>query len=142
MEVLVRSEWRIRVAVDADELGRDALPHLRLVLGLGQQDQPGMRVHVDEPGADDAAGGVDHPGALDPLQVAAQDPEALPLHPDGAVEARVARAVDDQAPANQEIEHRALLWRAAARILQESRPSRDHRGDSAVVSQFDLLQGQ
>jgi hypothetical protein len=41
-------------------------------------------VHVDEPGADHAAGGVDDALGLDARRVAAQDADALVLDGDGA----------------------------------------------------------
>jgi hypothetical protein len=104
-EVIVGVERGVGVAVDADQLRSDALTDLRLVLRLGEDHQPGVRVHVDEPGADHAAGGVDDAPGLDAGRVAAQDADALVLDGDGAVEARVARAVDDEPSADEQVEH-------------------------------------
>jgi hypothetical protein len=59
MQILARLERRVRVAVDADELGGDALAHLGLVARLLQDRQARVRVHVDEARGDDVAGGVD-----------------------------------------------------------------------------------
>src|SRR5262249_28937401 len=85
-------------AGEAERLGGVALPDLRLVLRLGEDHQPGVRVHVDEPGTDHAPGGVDDAPGLDARRVAAQDADALVLDGDGAVEARGARAVDESPP--------------------------------------------
>ena len=54
-------ERRVAVAVDADDLGRDALADLGLVGGSARIISPEWRVEVDEPGRDDLAGGVDRP---------------------------------------------------------------------------------
>ena len=55
-KVLVRGEGRIGIAVDSHELGGNALPDLGMVLRLGEDDETGVGVHVDEPGADHLAG--------------------------------------------------------------------------------------
>ena len=47
------------VAVDADDLGRDALADLGLVARLGEDHQAAVAVQVDEAGSDDLAGGID-----------------------------------------------------------------------------------
>jgi len=57
------------------------------------------------PGADHAAGGVDDAPGLDARRVAAQDADALFLDGDGAVETRIARAVDDETSADEQVEH-------------------------------------
>src|SRR5262245_63233462 len=61
IEVVLAGERRVAVAVDADDLGRDALANLRLVARIGEDHQPRVRVKVDEPGRDDLAGRVDRP---------------------------------------------------------------------------------
>src|SRR5215472_2021663 len=48
-------------------------PDRPLVLRLGKDHQPGVRVHVDEPGADHAAASVDDAPGLDACRVTPQD---------------------------------------------------------------------
>jgi hypothetical protein len=98
----------VRVAVDADQLGGDALADFRLVPGLGEDHEPGVRVHVDEAGADHVPLRVDAPAGLDAAGVAAQDTHALVLDRDVPEEARVAGAVDDESSADEQVEHRGL----------------------------------
>ena len=43
-------ERGVAVAVHPHDLGGDALPHPRLVAGVGQDHQPAVRVQVDEAG--------------------------------------------------------------------------------------------
>ncbi len=59
VQVALVRERRVAVAVDADDLGRDALADLGLVAGLGQHRQAGVAVEVDEARRHDQAGGVD-----------------------------------------------------------------------------------
>ena len=80
VEVLLGGERRVAVAVDADDLGRDALADLGLVERLGEEHQPRVAVEIDEPGRDDLAGRVDRPPrrlrafANVPASVSAQPP--------------------------------------------------------------------
>ena len=60
-QVLVPLERREAVAVDPDDLGRDALADLGLVPRLGEDHQAAVAVQVDEAGRDDAARGIDLP---------------------------------------------------------------------------------
>src|SRR5262249_56981657 len=60
VEVTRVVEGRIRAPVDPDDLGGHPLADLRLVVGLGEEDEPGVRVHVDEAGANPTATRV-HP---------------------------------------------------------------------------------
>ena len=99
-------ERRVRAAVDADQLGRDALADLRLVARLGQDDQAGVGVEVDEARA--RRRGRSHRCRAPPrdrTDVAAQDAHGLALHADGTVEADVAGAVDDLAVFDEQVEH-------------------------------------
>ena len=105
LEILVGRERRIGAAVDPDDLGRDALPDLGLVPGLGQDDQAGVRVHVDEARADDPPRGVERAVGLDPVEGAPEEAQPLALDPDRSVVARVARAIDDEAARDQDVEH-------------------------------------
>ena len=58
-EVVWIGERCVGVAVDADDLGRDALPNLRFMERLGQDRETGVAVEVDEARRDHAAGGID-----------------------------------------------------------------------------------
>ena len=58
-------EGCVGIAVDTHQLGGDALADLGMVLGLGEDHETGVGVHVDKPWADHLAGGVDDPGSLD-----------------------------------------------------------------------------
>ena len=98
-------EGRVRAAVDADDLGRDPLPHLGLVPGLGQDHEAGVGVHVDEPGADDAPGRVERAMRLHAVEVPAEQPDPLALDPNRPEVPGVAGAVDDETARNQQIEH-------------------------------------
>jgi hypothetical protein len=98
-------ERRVGAAVDADDLGRDALPDLGLVPGLGEDDQAGMGVHVDEAGADDPPRRVERAVGLDAVAGAPEQPHPLSLDPDRAVVARVAGTVDDETARDQDVEH-------------------------------------
>ena len=71
VQVALVRERRVAVAVDPDDLGRDALADLRLVPGLGEHRQPGVAVKVDEAWRHDQAGGVDDSSGLDGGRVAA-----------------------------------------------------------------------
>jgi hypothetical protein len=89
----------------AEHLERDALVHLRLVTGIREQLEVGVRVHVDKPGADDEAIGVDHARRGLAAQAAdRRDPVARDA--DVRLEPRVAGAVDDAAAADEDVEHR------------------------------------
>src|SRR5439155_3200321 len=109
VQVLLRLERRVRVAVDADELGRDALAHLRLVARLLENRQARVRVHVDEARRDDVPAGIDGPCRGQRAGVAAEDAERVALHAHAGVVAGVAAAVDDEAITDEEIEHGTLL---------------------------------
>jgi hypothetical protein len=98
-------EGRVGAAIDADDLGRDALPDLGLVAGLGEDDQAGVRVHVDEAGADDPPRRVEGAVGVDAVEGAPEQPHPLSLDPDRSVVARVARAVDDETARDQDVEH-------------------------------------
>ena len=98
-------ERRVGAAVDADDLGRDALADLGLVPGLGQDDQAGVGVHVDEARADDPPRRVERAVGLDAVEGAPEQPHPLALDPDRSVVARVAGAVDDEAARDQDVEH-------------------------------------
>ena len=65
VEVMLVRERGVAVAVDPDDLGRDALADLRLVPGLGQHRQAGVAVEVDETRRHDEAGRVDPARGVD-----------------------------------------------------------------------------
>ena len=80
-QILTLGEGRVGVPVDADDLGRDALPELGLVARLGQDHQPRVAVQIDEPGRHDLPARIDRPaGALRvelrlPFRAGRRDPE-------------------------------------------------------------------
>lgn len=104
-EVIVGGEGGVGVAVDAYEFGGDALADLGVVLGLGEDDEAGVGVHVDEAGADDFARGIDGVVGGGVGVVAAEDADLVTLDADCGVEAWVAGAVDDEAVLDEGIEH-------------------------------------
>jgi len=61
---------RVRHAVDAEQLGRDALSYPIRVLGIGQQRAFGVRVSVDESRGYDQARRIDHASGLRSREVA------------------------------------------------------------------------
>ena len=105
LQVVRRPEGGVGVAVDADQLGRDALVDLGHVLRVGQQHQPRVRVDVDEPGADDLPGGVYRPRGGNAGGVAPDDRQRVALDADGGAVAGVPRAVHDEAARYEQIEH-------------------------------------
>jgi hypothetical protein len=75
---------------------------------LGQDDQAGVSVDVDEARADDTASRVDRPAGLEIGDVATEDADGLTLDADSTVESDVAGAVDDQTVLDEQVEHAAL----------------------------------
>ena len=106
-KVIVRRERRVGVAVDSHQLGGDALADLGMVLGFGQDHETGVGVHVDKPGADHLAGGVDDPCGLDMRVVSPEYDNALTLNAHSGVETRVARTVDHQSVLDQDVQQGA-----------------------------------
>ena len=96
-------EGGVGVAVNTYELRCDALAHLGLVARLRQEDEPSVRVHVDETGADDMVCCVYGPGRLQRGGVTPEDAEDVALDPYGAVVARVAGPIDDEAVGDEEV---------------------------------------
>ena len=105
LEVTGVRDRRIAQAVDADDLGGDALPHLRLVQRVGEDHQAGVAVEVDEPGADDEPCRVDAAVGRDVLLGLAED-EAEPPVPDAdrGREAVGSAAVDDRPVLDDQVE--------------------------------------
>ena len=89
--------------VDPHELGRDSLADLRLVTGLAEDRQPGMRVEVDESRTDHEAGGIDGPAGHDIGDVTAEDPHPVLFHGHRTVESRTPGPVDDLATGDQQV---------------------------------------
>ena len=110
----------VGVAVNANQLGSDALPHLRMVLRLGQNDKSGVGVHVDKARRNDMLRGVDGARRFDPAQVAAKDTHRIALDADRSVEARVAGAVYDESVNNQQVQHHVTSLRAVNRKVFHS----------------------
>ena len=84
-------EGRVGDAVDAHQLGGDALAHLGVVVRLAEDGQAGVGVQVNEAGADDVAGGVYGPRRFQPGYVAAVDADPVALHRHRGKEARGCR---------------------------------------------------
>jgi hypothetical protein len=101
----MRVEGCVRVAIDANQLGRHPLPHLGLMVWFCQHDETRVRVHVDEAGTDDVAFGIDNTRGFNAREVTPQDPHAFPFNPHGPIKARITSAIDDHAIANEQIEH-------------------------------------
>src|SRR5207245_313405 len=89
----------------ADDLGGHALVDFGLVPRLGQDDQAGVGMEIDEPGADDAATCVYSSCCLKGRDIAAQDLDGVASDAHGAWEGDVARAIDYLAAGDQDIEH-------------------------------------
>ena len=96
-------EGGVGVAVNTYELRCDALAHLGLMARLRQEDEARVRVHIDEARADDMVGGVYGPGRLQRGGVTPEDAEDVALDAHGAVVARVAGPVDDEAVGDEEV---------------------------------------
>ena len=134
LEVVAARERRVAVAVDADDLGRDALADLRLVGRLGEDHQPRVGVEVDEPGRDDLAGGVDRAARRCPAPRPPSDnePQAIALDHDRARPPRRPGPVDDRAARDEDVgrAHRSLarvprpLDRAGGPRRRRSAPDR------------------
>ena len=98
-------------AVNAHQLGSYALAHFGVVMGLAQDGKAGVGVEVDEAGADDVAGGVNHSHSI-PAQVgvaAAVDGKGVAGDGDGSVEAGAAGAVDNLAAADKQVNHGGMI---------------------------------
>ena len=106
-KVFVRRERRVGVAVDTHELGGDALADLGMVLGLGEDDETGVGVHVDKAGADHLAGCIDDAGGLDMRVVSSEYDDVLTLNANSGVESRVARTIDHQSVLDQDVQQGA-----------------------------------
>ena len=108
LEHLVRDRC-VAEPVLADHVERHALQHLRLVRRVHEQLEVGVRVHVDEAGADEEAARVDHAlgGVVDATDLG--DPAARDADV-GAVPG-IAGAVDHTAASDQDVEHAENLLR-------------------------------
>jgi hypothetical protein len=85
----------------AQDLGGHALADLALGMAVLQQQQVGVRVHVDEAGGDDQPGGVE--GAPGRPRHPADGGDAIAAHGNVAAEPRVAAAVDDGSVADEQV---------------------------------------
>ncbi len=134
-QVVGARERGVGVAVDPDDLGRDALADLRLVARIGQDHQPAVAVQIDEPGSDVLSARVDRPDrrrraeCLLPGRARRLDPEqAVRGHPDRARVAGRARSVHERAALDPKGEIRAHdrqvpERRAGSAVLPESVPA-------------------
>ena len=82
---------------------------LGFVLGLGEDDQAGVGVHVDEAGTHGQTRGVDGLGRRGPGGVAPQEPQAPLLHGHRGLEPGGPGAVVDSAVADQQVIHGASV---------------------------------
>ena len=98
-------ERGVRYSVYPHQLGGDALPHLRVVVRLAQDGEPGVGVQVDESGAHDHARSVDGARRVEARHVAAPDRHCIALDQHCCPEARAARAVDNLAVLYEKVEH-------------------------------------
>jgi hypothetical protein len=97
-------DGRVAQAVLAEHLERHALVHLRLVRRVREELEVGVRVHVDEPRADEQAVGFDRPRRRLPAQ-ATHRGDAAACDADVRCVPGVAGTVDYVPAADQEIEH-------------------------------------
>ena len=107
VEVLLLAEGGVGVAVDAVELGGDALVDFGVVKGVGENHERGVGVDVDEAGSDDAPLRIEHfLGFLFEFgDVATVDGDGVAGDADGGVEAGAGGAVDDHSALNQQVQH-------------------------------------
>ena len=97
---------RVRETVLAEHLERDALVDLCLVGRVREQLEVGVRVHVDEPGADDEPAGVDD--ARRRLAAESADGcDPVAGKADVGLEPGVAGAVEDASALDQDVEHQS-----------------------------------
>ena len=97
----------VREPVLAEEVRGDALVDLAVVARLGKQHDVGVRVHVDEAGADDLVAAVDSAGGIVGLDLADYD-DLVALDADISTEPGVAAAVKDARIAQDQVEHEGL----------------------------------
>ena len=119
-------------AVDAHKLGRDALPHLGVVVRLPQDGQPGVGVQVNEAGADDISVGVDGPRRRQPRNVTAVNADTVALNRHGGKEPRAPGTVYDKTVGDEQIDHKCLAGvRCLAVII--SWPRESGRGELGLI---------
>ena len=105
VEVLLPTERREAVAVDADDLGRHALADLGLVARLGEDHEAAVAVQVDEAGRDDPSGGVDgRAGVLRSGVARVEQAHPVAFDDDRAGPGRRAGPIDDGAADDQEVD--------------------------------------
>ena len=92
-----RGGGRVRQAVHAQRFGGYSLSDLGLMVGIGEQLQVGMGVHVNEAGADHVAAGVNGAAGVDGRSVARDDPDRVAGDSDAAAIAGGSGAVDHRA---------------------------------------------
>ena len=109
VQVVVRRERRVAVAVDADHLRRDALADLRIVGRLGEDHQPRVGVEIDETRRYDFAGRVDRAGGfgggLGGGGLAVQEhPQPIALDDDRADTPRRPGPIHDRAARDEDVD--------------------------------------
>ena len=139
VEIALGPERRVGVAVDADDLGRDALADLGFMTRLGQDRQPAVAVEVDEPGGDDEPGRVDPATdrqggeSLRGVRRAAEDPERIAGDGHGAGEPGGPGPIDERAARDEDVDPARHPAAPCARIRPARRPvsGRDRRRSRA-----------
>ena len=91
--------------VDPHQLGRYALAHLRVVVRLAEDCEPGVRVQVDEPGTDDSSRGIDLARRSERRVVAPVDRDPLVLDGHCGVEARAPAAIYHEPVTYEQVSH-------------------------------------
>ena len=107
MQFLLGLEGRVGYAVDADQLGGDALADLGVVVRLAEDGEAGVGMEVDETRTHYVPGGVNHPAgvAAEVGVVAAVDGDGVAGDGDGGAEAGAAGAVDYLSVGDKEVNH-------------------------------------
>ena len=98
-------------AVLPQRLGGDALADFRLVAGIRQEREVGVRMHIYEAGADGEPCGVNHAPGLDGADVALDERNLVACDSDGDAEPCAPRAVNHLAVDDERIEHRRMIAR-------------------------------
>ena len=125
LEIRTARERRVAVAIDPDDLGRDPLADLRLVAGLGEDDQPAVAVQVDEPGGDDLAAGIDPAAGARALTLRGIDQaNSVAIDPDRRRPPGRPGAVDDGPAFDDDVER--LVQPVLLRLPRLRRPSWHH----------------
>ena len=125
-----RRHGRVAPAAIADDLGRDALANRALGGRVREDREVAVAVRIDEPGADDLAGRVDHALGAGVARQAPDLDDPVALDRDVAEERRAARAVRDPAVPDQDVETTSYFLAGTSPTWGPSRGSRMSRSPS------------